>query len=590
MKYNILNINSNWDGYMTRIKLTMNLRTLIVLACVATLAACAGNKPKVNMDGPFWKENDRKPISEPKLREPNLLWTSVDRTLFDQSLELLDVDRSVRKISGHMTKAVNTNVYDEVPNSSWFTNRMGLPQTRLTPREVEIGPHGIGGPDPNEIWHVFRPKVGGVTPGFWIEDGRGNQYIIKFDPKGYPDLSTGATTMAGHFFYACGFNVAQEYIVNWHPRNLRVREGATIKGAKGKEEPLTMDHIHDILDQIEKQPDGSIRSLASLLLGNIKGPYSYKGTRKGDPNDVYRHEHRRELRGLYVLASFVNHFDIKDDNSMDVYVGNDGEGHLEHYLMDFGSTFGAAAGGPTDPINGYANLMDVRDMGVSMLTLGLKKWQWEDAGPVVYPSAGYYESEIFEPNKWDPIYPIPPFENITDQDGYWGAKIMLAFRDEHLRALLKVGQYSDKDAEEYLFKTMKERRDKIGRYWFSKITPLDYPTVSSRSDRLEIAFHDLAVEYGLDTNRAVYRYEIHQNGQPIIDPGYTAYTRISLTDDDLASVLAAGSGSGKDQILYEVKIKTEREIGYWSQPAVFWLAYQPNARKFSIVGIEHPGQ
>ena len=243
---------------MNRTRLIRESVIMLILICMIFLMACAANKPALNSEGPYWKDDDRKPIPEPEFYEPNLIWTSVDRSLFDQGLELLDLDRTVRKYSGNPTQAMNTNSYDEVPNSSWFTNRMGLPQTRLTPEQIAVGINRTGGPDTTETWLVFKPKIGGVTPGFWIEDIHGNQYIIKFDPKGYPDLSTGATTMADRFFHACGYNVAEEYIVYWRPENLRIREGATIKGADGVKRPLLMEDIQSVLDHIEQQPDGRI--------------------------------------------------------------------------------------------------------------------------------------------------------------------------------------------------------------------------------------------------------------------------------------------------------------------------------------------
>jgi hypothetical protein len=317
-----------------------------------------------------------------------------------------------------------------------------------------------------------------------------------------------------------------------------------------------------------------------------------QGTNKHDPNDWCPHQNRRELRGLYVMASFANHFDVKDHNSMNVYVGEDGEGYLEHYLMDFGSTFGSAGYGPMQPTNGYANSVDVRDMGVSMITLGFKKWQWEDATPVVNKSVGYYEADIFHPAKWDPVYPIPPFENMTAQDGYWGAKIVMAFTDEYLRALIRAGQYSDKEAERILFETMKKRRDKIGRYWFDKINPLDYPTIQQTAGGVQIDFKDLAVEYNLTPKRTAYQYEIRYRGKTIINPREIMTTRVDLSESELQMLAAAGENN-KDpkaqEFIYELRIKTARNNGKWSDPAVFWFYHTLDGGTSRIISIEHPG-
>ena len=84
-------------------------------------------------------------------------------------------------------------------------------------------------------------------------------------------------------------------------------------------------------------------------------------------------------------------------------------------------------------------MFDLRDVGVSALTLGLKSWGWESHKPYQYPSVGYFESEIFHPAKFNPISPNPAFEQMTLQDAYWGAKVVMAFSDDDLKALVEAG-------------------------------------------------------------------------------------------------------------------------------------------------------
>ena len=64
------------------------------------------------------------------------------------------------------------------------------------------------------------------------------------------------------------------------------------------------------------------------------------GLRSDDPNDLIPHEHRRELRGLRVIASWINHWDLKEMNTLDMYVEEGGRKFLRHYLIDFGSSLG----------------------------------------------------------------------------------------------------------------------------------------------------------------------------------------------------------------------------------------------------------
>lgn len=563
---------------------------LIILVIGFIFVSCS-KPPVLNPEGPYWLDNDTKPIPEPNYEEPNLMWMTIKRTSFDQLNELLDLDRNIRKLSGNPTQAKNTNSLDEVPNSSWFTNRHGYPATRMTPEEIEAGPSLTPGPDTAHVWHVFRPKVGGTTPGFWIEDSRGHQYIIKFDPPGNPEMATAAAAMGSRYLYACGYNVTQETIVYWRPEMLRIREGATIKDAKGKKRPLTMDDIDKILTSVQFESDGRIRSLASLNIGNVKGPFMYDGTRSDDPNDWCPHEHRRDLRGLYVIGSLINHYDLKDHNSMDVYIGEDGAGYLKHYQMDFGSTFGSD-GRRVKPVRkGYANYFDLKDVMINVATMGLKTWPWQYAKPYKFPSIGYFESELFEPNEFDPIFPNPTFEQLTLQDAYWGAKIVMAFSDDDLAALVKSGHLSNPEAEAYLFKTLKERQEKIGRHWFSKVNPLDYPSVEGGADSMQFSFQDLAIEYNLEPNNATYQYEIRHKGNNIVGPTEINSANITLISAQLQSLLAIGDtglDTDQDRFVYKMRIKTQRVSGNWSKPVVFWLLYGTENKQFRVVGIEHP--
>jgi hypothetical protein len=319
----------------------------------------------------------------------------------------------------------------------------------------------------------------------------------------------------------------------------------------------------------------------------------YMGTRPGDPNDWCPHEHRRELRGLYVIGSLVNHYDLKGHNSMDVYVGEDGSGYLKHYLMDFGSLLGSQGRIPKGPKVGYANTVDIRDVGVSMITFGLKTWPHEFAKPHKYPSIGYFESELFEPNQFDVIFPNPAFEQMTDQDAYWGAKIVMAFSEEDLRALVKEGDYSDPDAGTYLLKTLLERREKIGRYWFNRVNPLDFPTIETDAAGPMLKFTDLAVEYGLEPATATYKYEILYRNKPVVRPTVSGRNVVPLSGSEIDQLLTAmktavPSEKAEDSA-FEIRVRTKRTLDRYSKPAIFWVMPEQGQKTFRIVGIEHPG-
>lgn len=553
------------------------------------LASCGGPSPDLRPEGPYWYDADDRDIPEPESADPLLAWQSLDRTVFHQWEQLADIERNARIIFGDREESWNINAFDEVPNCSWFTNRHHLHP--MTPEEIERGVDITGGPDTAGTWTLFRPKVGGATPGFWIKDSRGTTYIIKFDPIANPEMATAAAAMASRFFHAAGYNVPEETIVYWRPEQLTIKAGLEFTDRDGVRRPFTQDDLDDILERVYHEPDGRIRSLASLALPDVKGPFSYTGTRADDPNDWCPHEHRRELRGLYVPASLVNHYDTKDQNSLDAYVTEGDRRFLRHYLIDFGSAFGSNGDRPKGPTQGYCNTVDVRSMFVSLLTLGLKKQPWEHEADYEFPSVGYFEAERFEPKQFEPIVPNPAFENLTARDGYWGAKIVTAFRDRDLRAVVRAGRLSDPGAEEYLVQTLIARRDKIGRYWFGKINPLDYFEERYEGTKLIIEFDDLAVKYGLEpAEEATYRYAVTHRGSKVIDWEVLGAAEIHLDAprlDRLIETFRFEPENPTKSHLYALEIETSRNGDSWSKPARVWLWYFPGEERFAVVGIEH---
>jgi len=59
-------------------------------------------------------------------------------------------------------RAQNINTIDELPDSSWFTNRIGT--RALTTDELVRGPIVGAPPDPSR-WIIIREKMAGVHPG-----------------------------------------------------------------------------------------------------------------------------------------------------------------------------------------------------------------------------------------------------------------------------------------------------------------------------------------------------------------------------------------------------------------------------------------
>ena len=122
---------------------------------------------------------------------------------------------------------------------------------------------------------------------------------------------------------------------------------------------MTARDIDDVLLKTPRDKDGMYRGLASLTIaGDIIGPFRYYGTRSDDPNDIVDHEDRRDLRGLYVFAAWLNHTDSKSINSLDSVVEEDGRRFIKHFLIDFGAILGQRQLRSQEPARGNVFLFD----------------------------------------------------------------------------------------------------------------------------------------------------------------------------------------------------------------------------------------
>jgi hypothetical protein len=236
-----------------------------------------------------------------------------------------------------------------------------------------------------------------------------------------------------------------------------------------------------------------------------------------------------------------------------------------------GSTLGANASGVHRPIHGQAYLIDQRKIPQAILALGAFQFPWWSYDPSApYKAVGYFRSDIFDPGEWVPTYPNPAFEKLTDRDAFWGAKIVMSFRDEDLAAIVETAQISNPAAEEHLLEVLRERRDKIGRYWFARVNPLDRfsvasPSTASRtsdpgaSQPAVLRFDDLAVTTGLDSAGARrYRVQVHLDGESIAPVWTTETSRVPLAINGtaLTAVLDDRGRQGGHERVVRIDLRT----------------------------------
>mgnify|MGYP006423801263 CR=1 FL=1 len=576
---------------------------LLVLSAVLLCTGCASNAPYTL--GPVkTNDPDRTSIPRPESVPENMYWDRIDLSLFYQMQKPLNLNWTARSVGtalgvAHPDEADNVNVMDEPPNSSWYTRRHYY--DRMSHAELARGPNTrdatgpAAGPDRSGTWTVTSGKFEGAGRGFVIEDPRGDTYLLKLDGPSYPELTSSAEVISTKIFYAAGYFVPQNTVTYVHPDRLRIDDDAEVTSGNGTR-PMERSDIEDMLEPYDRRTDGTIRVLASKYVdGRPIGPFNFRGTRNDDPNDRVRHEHRRELRGLRVIGSWLNDADRRAANTLNVYT--DG-GYLKHYLLDMGSTLGANASGIHQPIHGQAYIIDQRLIPQALLSLGTFRFPWWHVDPEPrYPSVGYFRADIFKPGDWAPTYPNPAFEKTTRRDAFWGAKIVMSFRDDDLKAIVETAQMSNPEAEAHLLDLLQQRRDAIGRYWFARVNPLDRFAVrtgpvadrsSSTSGPPHVHFEDLAVTGGLATAAdREYVARWYHDGETLGAVQTTDEPVLPLSVDGtaLTDVLDARGASAPEARVVHVDVRTRNASGDLSTTTRVYI-HVPSSGRPRVAGLE----
>lgn len=392
-------------------------------------------------------------------------------------------------------RALGVNALDEVPDSTWFTNRIGVRD--LTPDEIRKGPTTIDSPGNHLPWTVLGSKSEGDSLGLFVEDARGEKFLVKFDAAGVPEAETAAQLITGRLLWAAGYNVSEDFIVYITRGDLHVAPNATYKSVAGNTRRLQYPDLDARLMAVDVGADGRIRVMASRIIpGRALGGHPDRGVRADDPNDMIAHERRRDLRGIRPLFAWLDHIDVKESNTLDVWTGDPsdpGRHYVVHYWLDFGKSLGVMASTKYDETRSFEYYADYPEMVRSLVSLGLGPRTWDDrqAPPIV--GLGLFDSR-FDASLWKPSTPsyLPLVE--TDRNDYlWGAKLVMRFTPEQLRAAVETGQLTDSRAAEYLLGALITRQRAVGAYAFSRAWPLDNFKMGAGSS---LCFDDLKNVYG----------------------------------------------------------------------------------------------
>ncbi len=367
-------------------------------------------------------------------------------------------------------RAKSINTIDEVPDSSWFTNRIG--SRAVSVDEAVRGPLNGDGPAPGR-WQVSRAKEAGDAPGFTMRDSRNETWFVSLDARSNPEAATGALVVANKIFWTLGYWQVENFLISVRPDQLDIASSAMVTPPSRKRRPMRTSDLEAVFRRAYRSADGSYRAIAARgLPGKVLGGFRYYGTRPDDPNDVVPHEHRRELRALKVFGAWTNLVDMKAGNTLDTLSTADGRGVVRHYLQDVGSTFGSAANGPHDYPEGWEYLYEGGLVWKRLVTLGFFISPWQTVDYIENPAIGRFEGTRFDPRTWKPRVPTAAYLRARPDDDFWAARRVMAFSDEMIRAIAKTGSYSDPAAEKLLADVLIQRRDRIGQAFLPAVNPV----------------------------------------------------------------------------------------------------------------------
>ena len=449
------------------------MRTIAVIALTATLAC--SSEQRFPLREPMWRDTDLNPVRAHVARyESPLYWDGADNLFFRPLSESLGLVTS--------GESVNVNALDEVPDSAWFTNRIGVhamtpedvARGACTPEQILDAEHAADG-----SWLIDKGKTEGSTPGFRVTiPGKGKFMLKAEDKDDEPERQAASSVIGAAVFHAAGYYSACEQIVYVRPSLFTLKPGLVSKANFQPEKPFDRAALERILAQ--STIHGRVRMSASAWLpGKAIGEYRFEGTRKDDPNDVIPHEDRRDLRGMRVLASWIDRFDAREGNTFDTWMATDPKredspGIVLHYQLDTSEAIGSTwAWEQISRRLGRSYVIDWGDVARDFVTLGIPMRPWDTAarepGHEIF---GYFDAKSFVADRWKSEYPNAAFSRMTERDAAWMARILAHFTPEMIHALAKSGDFTDESDARWLEVVLEGRLERILERYLGRLSPI----------------------------------------------------------------------------------------------------------------------
>lgn len=541
--------------------------------CAALVFAC-GSPALYPPEAPLERDPDRRPFQaklEPYFSPTE--WDHQDHTFFTPVTRFLAVSPG--------GEATNVNALDEVPDSSWFENRI----ERLGVEGMARGPCEVASPDVPAPWQIVGGKPDGVVSGFIIKDAAGQLHVLKLDGGIQGPHESVADVVGSRIYFAAGFDVPCNAVVHFERSGLALSRKAKLELADGGKAPLSWRHVEGALSRTMRLPDGRFRAAASrFLAGQPLGPWRYEGTREGDRNDVVPHEDRRELRGSKLLAAWTGHWDAREQNTLAMWIetGN-GAGFVRHHLLDFGDCFGTFAG--TSPVwvrrRGFVYWFDPWQVMTDFATFGTIERPWEsvELGPSG-PVFGFYDVEHFEPSTWSTTYPNVAFGRMTERDAAWMARIIARIGEPELTGIVAAAHLSPDLGKELVRLLLGRRRKLLDRY-LGRLSPLARPALASNADQSWLCADDLAVLAGVAGSRKYSaRAWVGAGSRPLRPPDVRTQARGHVC----VALPALPEASSQRPHYYVVELATQ-DAPALPYPARFHV-YHSGQGRYLLVGVE----
>jgi hypothetical protein len=193
------------------------------MAAALWALGCAAS-PRFPLKDPLWVDTDLKPVSaeceeRPSDEDPKhvactpepyvspLAWDAADNSVFRPFAKVFAVDPP--------QPAPNVNAFDEVPDSAWFSNRLGkqkpgreeLLRGACRPEDMLVGETAAHG-----SWLIDQGKPNGASPGYPVKILGKYKNLLKTDTQEHQERPTAASAYGAAINRALGFNTTCEQI------------------------------------------------------------------------------------------------------------------------------------------------------------------------------------------------------------------------------------------------------------------------------------------------------------------------------------------------------------------------------------------